>query len=241
MVDIIILFFMAMLASIISGVAGFGGALLMLPVLSSFIDIQSAIAILTICQIFGNSSRVAFGLKDLEWKPILIFLLGAIPLCILGSLLMVKSDAGLIKIIVGSFLIVFALSKQFFLKDKVLHRNIFFIGGSVTGFLSGLVGSAGPLGAAFFLTLNLSAVSYIASEAFTALSIHIVKMIVYGNFLILSQKVIIYGLLLGFTMITGTWIARKIAEILPKKVFTVIVEILLIISGISMIYSNLKF
>ncbi|MFH1050098.1 MAG: sulfite exporter TauE/SafE family protein [bacterium] len=239
MIDIIILILMAFLASIISGVAGFGGALLLLPVLSSIIDIQSAIAILTICQIFGNCSRVAFGFKDLEWKPILIFLLGAIPLCILGSLFMVKSDTGLIKVIVGSFLIIFALSKRFFLKDKVINHKLFFVGGSVTGFLSGLVGSAGPLGAAFFLTLNLSAVSYIASEAFTALSIHIVKMIVYGNFLILSGKVLIYGLLLGITMIAGTWIARKIAEKLPKIVFMIIVEILLIILGISMIYSNL--
>lgn len=239
MIDIIILFSMALLASIISGIAGFGGALLTLPVLSSFIDIQSAIAILTICQIFGNSSRVAFGFKDLQWRPILIFLLGAIPLSVIGSLFMVKSEAGLIKILVGSFLILFALSKRFFLKDKVLNGKLFFIGGLITGFLSGLVGSAGPLGASFFITLNLSAVSYIASEAFTALSIHIVKMFVYGNFLFMSEKVIIYGLLLGCTMIAGTWIARKIAEKLPKNIFLLIVESLLIISGISMIYSNL--
>ncbi len=47
------------------------------------------------------------------------------------------------------------------------------IGGGITGFLSGLAGSAGPPGAAFFLGLNLSAVAYVASEAFTALALHL--------------------------------------------------------------------
>jgi len=33
------------------------------------------------------------------------------------------------------------------------------IGGAITGFLSGLIGSAGPIGATFFLSLNLNPVS----------------------------------------------------------------------------------
>lgn len=239
LIEMIILLLATFLASIISGVAGFGGALLLLPILSSFLDIQSSIAILTICQIFGNGSRVAFGFKDLEWKSIAIFLSGAIPLCIIGSLLMVKSDAGIIKIIVGCFLIIFALWKIIFSKNTAINQKTFFVGGSLTGFLSGLVGSAGPIGAAFFLSLNLSAVSYIASEAFTALTIHLVKMIVYGNYLILTKTILIYGISFGIVMIAGTWFARKIAEKLPKKVFLIVVELLLIIAGSLMIYSNL--
>lgn len=44
------------------------------------------------------------------------------------------------------------------------------LGGALTGLISGIAGSAGPLGASLFLGLNLSAIAYVASEAFTALT-----------------------------------------------------------------------
>lgn len=48
-------------------------------------------------------------------------------------------------------------------------------------FLSGLAGSVGPLGAAVFLSLGLPPVAYVASEASTATSMHIVKTIIMVN------------------------------------------------------------
>ena len=55
----------------------------------------------------------------------------------------------------------------------------FLAGGAVTSFLSGVAGSAGPLGAAFFLGLDLPAVAYVASEAVTASAMHVTKIMVY--------------------------------------------------------------
>jgi hypothetical protein len=54
--------------------------------------------------------------------------------------------------------------------------------GGVVGFLSGLVGSAGPLGAAAFLSLDLTLASYIATGATTAIAMHASKMFIYGHF-----------------------------------------------------------
>ena len=55
------------------------------------------------------------------------------------------------------------------------------IGGGIVGLLSGLVGSAGPLGAAIFLSLGLPPVAYVASEAVTAFVMHGVKIIVISS------------------------------------------------------------
>ncbi|NWF76043.1 MAG: hypothetical protein HXY53_05650 [Nitrospirae bacterium] len=54
-------------------------------------------------------------------------------------------------------------------------------------FLSGIAGSGGPLGAAFFLGLNLTATAYIASEAFTALTMHLIKTNVYKKYPLIGQ------------------------------------------------------
>ena len=234
MTDLIIIFFISFLAATISGAAGFGGALLLLPVLSAIVGIKAAVPILTIGQIFGNASRVWFGRKELKWKPIIFFLLTAIPLAILGSYLFSDIDSKIIKIAIGIFLVLLVAYRRI-KKNISLREKGMLIGGGITGFLSGLAGSAGPLGAAFFLGLNLTATAYIASEAFTALIMHLTKTIVYNKFSLIGQSEIYYGLFIGIAMILGSWTGKKIIENLPKNKFIILVEILLLISGIIMI------
>jgi len=110
------------------------------------------------------------------------------------------------------------------------------LGGAFTGFLSGLAGSAGPLGAAFFLGLDLPAVSYIASEAVTALAMHLTKTIVYQKYALLGMHELGYGMLLGIGMITGSWTGKKMIEKLSKEKFILLVEILLIVSALQLIF-----
>lgn len=111
------------------------------------------------------------------------------------------------------------------------------LGGGLTGFLSGLAGSAGPLGAAFFLGLNLPAVSYIASEAFTALALHLTKSIVYNRFSLIGPRELYYGFFIGAAMVFGSWTGKKIIEKISRAKFILMVEILLLISGIQLILS----
>lgn len=50
----------AMAASAVAAVAGFGGAVLLLPVLVWVFGVRDAVPILTIAQLVGNGSRVWF-------------------------------------------------------------------------------------------------------------------------------------------------------------------------------------
>lgn len=236
--DLILIFCIAFFAASISGAAGFGGALLLLPVLSSVVGIKAAVPILTIAQIFGNASRVWFGRKELQWKPVLWFLLAAIPLTIVGSYFFTSIDAKKIKIGIGVFLIIIVVYRRLQKKQISLGNIGMLVGGGLTGFLSGLVGSAGPLGAAFFLGLNLTATSYIASEAITALAMHLVKTAVYNKFALIGRPEFLYGLFIGVAMIAGSWAGKKFIEKLSREKFVVLVEILLIISGLQMVVSG---
>ena len=65
------------------------------------------------------------------------------------------------------------------------------------GFLSAVAGSAGPLGAAVFLGLHLPAGAYVASEAVTAVLMHLTKSLVYGRYAALSGGDLLRGLRLG--------------------------------------------
>lgn len=238
MTDLILIFLIAFLAATVSGAAGFGGALLLLPVLTEVVGIKAAVPILTIGQTFGNASRVWFGRQELKWKPILLFLLTAIPLTIIGSYLFTIIDSKKVKIGIGVFLILLVGYRWIKTKKIVLGDKGMLIGGGLTGFLSGLAGSAGPFGAAFFLGLNLTATAYVASEAFTALTMHLTKTIVYNKYSLIGLTELYYGLFIGIAMILGSWVGKKIIENLSREKFIILVEILLVISGLQMILTG---
>lgn len=235
--EFLILFAVSFIAATISGAAGFGGALVLLPVLTNIVGIKAAVPILTIGQIFGNASRVWFGKYELKWKPIFFFLLTAIPFTILGSYLFTGIDSNKIKFGVGVFLILLVIYRRSNIKKISLGEKGMLLGGGLTGFISGLAGSAGPLGAAFFLGLNLTATAYIASEAFTALTMHITKTIVYNKYALVGWTELYYGIFIGVAMILGSWTGKKIIEKLSREKFILLVEILLIISGLQLIWT----
>lgn len=105
----------------------------------------------------------------------------------------------------------------------------------MTGFISGLVGSAGPLGAAVFLSLGLPPVAYIASEATTALTLHAVKLVIYHQQLELSAQSWQFAFLLGMGMVLGTWASKRIIERLNTHVFQQFITILLGIIAAQMV------
>lgn len=110
-------------------------------------------------------------------------------------------------------------------------------GGAVVGFLSGLAGSAGPLGAAIFLSLGLPPVACIASEATTALAMHGVKTAIYQHYISLNREFWFLAALMGVAMILGTWSAKRVIERMSQETFQRFVAILLIaIAGYMMVH-----
>jgi len=188
MLEPLILFFAAFVAAAISGAAGFGGALLLLPLLVATVGATQAVPLLTIAQMIGNLSRAGFGFTQIHWKPVVLFLLGAIPLSILGALSFVQLPKDLVTRAIGAAILIFVALKYFGVLKLKGGFTLLVAGGGMVGFLSGLVGSAGPLGAAIFLSLGLPPVAYIASEATTALVMHGVKTLVYQQYIAFDQE-----------------------------------------------------
>ncbi len=233
--NLLIIFVGSFLAAAISGAAGFGGALLLLPLLTRTIGATMAVPVLTLAQLIGNLSRISVGYKQIQWKPVLIFTAGAVPTAIFGAWSFAVVPKDVITRIIGAAIIVFVILKFFKL---ILFKpgNITMVcGGALVGLMSGLVGSAGPLGAAIFLSLNLPPVAYISSEAVTATVMHIVKTMVYQKYIGIGIKEVSIGLFMGASMFLGTWVSKKIIDNMPKEKFVRFVGILLCLVGLQML------
>src|SRR5947209_11873635 len=74
----------ALVASTLAGVTGFGGAAVLLPALAAAFGVRQAIPILTVAQLVGNGSRVWFNRRELDLQVVKWFSLGAAPLALAG-------------------------------------------------------------------------------------------------------------------------------------------------------------
>src|SRR4051794_18550382 len=151
------------LAASVSGVAGFGGAPLLLPVLAFMAGGKAAVPILTVAQLLGNLSRAGFGWRDIRWRPALLFSLGAVPASLLGSRLLVAMPSALVPRVIGVLLLGVVAVRHTSLGKRKVPEPLLAPAGAGVGLVSAVAGSAGPLGAAVFLGLKLEPRSYVAS------------------------------------------------------------------------------
>ncbi len=234
-IDLLLMFAGGFLAAAISGAAGFGGALLLLPLLTKTIGTTMAIPVLTIAQLIGNLSRAFFGFNQIKWKPVSLFILGAVPMSVLGAYSFVEVPKELISRFIGLAIILFVVLKYFKILKFSPTNSTIILGGGVVGFISGLVGSAGPIGSALFLSLNMPPISYVASEAMTAIAMHITKTIVYQRYLGIGSSALWIGLFIGISMVLGTWTGMKIIGKIPQEKFNKFVGTLLCLIGLQML------
>jgi len=201
------------------------------------IGAKKAIPILTIAWMMGNISRAAFGYKEINWRPVIYFCLGAVPAAIIGSRVFVELPVGLIMKGIAIFLFLIVILRRTSAKF-VLQEKWFIPWGAFVGLLSAVLGSAGPIGAVAFLGLNLTPTAYVASEAVTAVAMHLTKTVVYGWYALLTMQDIAIGVVFGLAMTFGSWTARHFIKRMAGKEFGYFVDTLLVLAGLSLFFSK---
>jgi hypothetical protein len=228
----LILAITALLASTVAAITGFGGAAILLPILVWLFGMREAVPILTIAQLFGNGSRVWFNRTALDYRVVLWFSLGAVPLAILGGMLFAKAPLSALTRLLGGFLILLVLLKHS--RRKQLFRPTlrqFAVIGAGSSLLSALLGSIGPLMAPLFLAYGLIKGAYIGTEALCTVVMHLFKLAAYGASDLLNSRTLTAGVLLGPLMICGSLLGKKVVDALPEKVFSLIIDATLIAAG----------
>jgi len=231
--EIIVVLIAALAASFIAAIAGFGGAVIMLPVLVWSFGIQDAIPILTIAQLIGNLSRVIFNRQELKWQVIWRFAVGTIPTAIIGGIIFATAPATALVRLLGIFLIIMVIYRHTrWGKHTRMSLKGFVPLGAASGILSAVLGTVGPFAAPFFLSYGLIKGAYIGTEAMTAVVMHITKLGVYGSYSLIGIHTLLIGIGIGAIMILGTFLGKNILNKVPEHIFPYIIECTLIVSGL---------
>ena len=104
------LIIVGLIAGTLSGSVGFGGGMILLPVITYFYGVEVAVPVSTIAQMMSNLSRVAMGWRQIQWKQVLWFLIPALPFTALGAFGFSIVDKTIMTRILCVFLIVFSIT-----------------------------------------------------------------------------------------------------------------------------------
>jgi uncharacterized membrane protein YfcA len=218
--------------AVLSAVAGFGGGVLLLPVFTALFGLRVAVPMLTLTQVSSNAFRVWLNHRELRWRLIGWFALGAVPLAVAGGLLLAHAPLGPLKRVLGVFLIGVVVWRRRTPHPRKPADRSFAVVGAASGLGSALLGSVGPLTAPFFLAYGLTRAAYIGTEAAGALTMHLSKIAAYGAGDLLTGRVLLFGVALTPATLAGAWAGKKIVGQISDRVFVILVEIGLVAAGV---------
>ena len=238
--DEILFFISALIAEIIGTMAGFGSSTIFLPLALLFVDFKTAIILVAIFHLFGNLGRIAFFRQGFDKRIILQFGVPSVLLSLLGAFLIGVLPQPILKLILGIFLII--TSASFLAKPGLkfpANTGTFIAGGSVTGFITALVGTGGALRATLLQGFNIEKVKYIATAATIALATDVTRIPVYISQGFLTEQYYLYLPVLFGIALTGSFIGRKIVKRINQELFRKVVLIAIILVSIKFIVDGL--
>lgn len=224
--DILVVSLVAMFASFMTFMSGFGLGTLLLPAFALYFPINIAIAMTALVHLINNLFKFFLMKNHIDWKVVLLFVLPAMIFAIFGaSLLNYLADFNLdyhftlfgkslvtspIRIVIALLMLIFALFDLIpQLRELSFSRRLLPLGGALSGFFGGLSGHQGALRSTFLVKAGLEKEVYIATGIFSSLMVDIVRLPIYGlgdttsgmgeNWLMLTSAIItaLIGAIIG--------------------------------------------
>ena len=109
------------------------------------------------------------------------------------------------------------------------------LAGALVGYITGIVVSTGPINAPFFLAFGLVKGAYLATEALGSLAVYVSKTIVFRSFGALPVDIVSKGLVIGSSLMVGSFVAKGLVLKLRAEQFSLLIEGLLLVSGLTML------
>jgi len=231
----------AVVTSVVSGVMGMAGGMLLLAIMLLKLEPSVAIPVHGIVQLVSNGSRAFFLRKYVEWRAVWRFAWPLLPGGALGIWLLAYVPPSSSRIAIGVFVLASTWRKSFFSIGKgATAEQALPVGGALVGFFSTLVGATGPLLGPFVLALGLGTQGTIATMASCQIFQHASKVLLFGLRGFDLGGYLLPCLGLSLCAIAGSAIGTRLLDHLPDKAFKITVRVLLTALALHQLYVGLR-
>lgn len=211
---------LALLAEIIGTIGGFGSSVFFVPIGNFYIDFHSVLGLTAIFHLSSNVSKIFLFKKGLDKRLLLYIGLPSILFVIVGGILSKYIDSQYLQIVLGLFLVI--LSLIFLIKDKLViqaKNSNAIIGGTLSGFSAGLLGTGGAIRGLTMAAFNLEKSVFVATSAFIDFMIDFSRTFVYYFNGYMHKHDLIYVPFLLVIGLLGSYIGKRILTYIPQEKF----------------------
>ncbi len=229
-----------LLAGAVSGVIGTGSSLMLLPVLVFSFGPKQAVPIMAFAAILANISRVMAWCHEIDWKAWAAYSVTGIPAAALGARTLWSLPSAFVDIALGVFFLLMIPTRRW-IESKKLQLRLWqlSIAGGAIGFLTGVVLSTGPLSVPVFTAYGLTKGAFLSTEAATSLMLYISKAVTFRELGALPADIIVKGAIVGSSLMAGTFLAKRLVQRMSVVTFRFTLDLLLLVSGISLLWTAL--
>ena len=224
---------LALLAEIIGTIGGFGSSVFFVPIGNFYFDFHSVLGLTAVFHLSSNLSKIILFKQGLNKFLILYIGIPSVLFVVIGGLLTNYLNSFLLEVILGIFLVI--LSLIFLIKKDLIinpNKRNALIGGSLSGFSAGLLGTGGAIRGLAMAVFNLEKSAFIATSAIIDFMIDFTRTIVYYKNGFIHKHDLIYVPFLLVIGILGTYIGKKILVYIPQSKFKRLSLFLILLIGI---------
>lgn len=237
--DYSLFFILALMAEIIGTVSGFGSSILFVPIASLFLDFKMVLGITAVFHIFSNLSKIYFFHTGIDKKIVIKLGIPAIIFVTLGAFLTVYIPQKTIELAMNLLILgiaIYLISGH--AKTLQASNTNLYLGGTISGFLAGLIGTGGAIRGIMLSVFNLEKNVFIATSAIIDLGVDSSRAAVYISQGYFQQEHLILIPFLILISIVGSYIGKLILQRMPEKVFHYVV---LSVIGLTSLIQTIKY
>ena len=220
-------------SSLITAAFGIGGGGLLLAVMATLVPTAALIPVHGVVQLGSNAGRVLFFLREVFWPALPVFAAGSLVGTVAGGLVVVELPAAAVQIGIGCFVIWTVVARP----PRWL-REMPFIGGLVSSFLTMFFGATGLFVASYTKSFALGRHAHVATHATLMTLQHGLKVIVFGflGFAFADWGWVILAMVLAGA--AGTWTGRHVLNRIDDRRFALALNALLILISLRLIWQG---
>jgi uncharacterized membrane protein YfcA len=232
---------MALFASVIGGLAGYGTGALMPLVLVPLIGAEPVVPIIAISSIFTNFSRFAAYFRYADRRRALIVVCASALTTALGAYGYTRLSSAGAAVVIGGMLILSVPLRRLLKRHDVKIGNSGLAAGAVGyGVLVGGTAGSGVILLTLLMAVGLEGAAVIATDAVVSLVTSVIKISVFGMAGVVSPQVLAFAVLIGVVALPGAFLARLFVERMPVHIHTAILDVAVMTGGVVMISSALR-
>jgi uncharacterized membrane protein YfcA len=228
----------ALFASLVGGLAGYGTGALMPLVLVPLIGAEPVVPIIAISAVFTNISRFTAYFRYIDRRRALIVVAAAALTTALGAYGYTRLTNAGAALVIGTMLISSVPLRRLAKRREVRIGNGGLAASAVGyGVVVGGTSGSGVILLSLLMAAGLEGAAVIATDAVISVATSVIKISVFGLAGVVTAQVLAFALLIGIIAIPGAFLAKAFVERMPVHIHTAILDAAVITGGVVMISS----